>query len=340
MSERKRVAKPDDETAWIESKQPDHRAPEFEEPYHIKYRPKVLDDVVGHDDIVASIRAAVKSRNRQHTYFLFGPGGTGKTTLARIMADEFDVLPANVVEIDAASTSGVDDMRLVTSALRYNGFGASPNKAFIVDECQMLSKQAWDSLLKSTEEPPPHVFFFFCSTNPAKVPEAMKTRGPTYALTPLKFGPLMDLLERVADAERLSTPQWALEIAARACLGSPRQALVMLAMVQDCETEEEAEAVLAGVGETKEVIDLCRAMIKGTLRWNDVVRLLEPLKDLGAEGIRIQVTLYLAAVLMGNGKNNIGLLLDMLEAFSKPCNQTDKLAPILLAFGRFVDFGR
>lgn len=314
---------------------------EVDQPYQIKYRPSNLDEVVGQTDIVKSIKAAVKAKARQHTYFFFGPGGTGKTTLARLIAAEFRCKPENIIEVDAASNSGVDDMRTVTQGLRYNGFGESPNKAYIIDECQMLSKNAWDSLLKSTEEPPEHVFFFFCSTNPAKVPAAMLTRGPNYALQPVKFDPLMDLLERVADAEGLSTPDWALQIAARACSGSPRQALVMLAMVQDAEDEAEAEAILQGVGETKEVIDLCRAMVKGSLRWDDVQRNLKPISDQGAEGIRIQVTLYLAACLMGaKGDRDVPRLLDMLAAFSKPCTQTDKLAPIFLAFGEFVDFGR
>ena len=312
-----------------------------EEPLQIKYRPKKLNEVVGQQDVVKAIESALKSKSRQHTYFLFGPGGCGKTTLARIMAAEFKCLPENVIEVDAASNSGIDEMRAVMQGLRYSGFGDSPNKGYIIDECHRLSKNAWDSLLKSTEEPPGHVFFFFCSTDPSKIPAPMLTRGPNYALQPVRFDPLMDLLEGVCDAEGLSTPTWALEIAARACSGSPRQALVMLAMVQDAETPEEAEAILQGVGETREVIDLCRAMVKGSLRWSDVQTNLKPLTEMGAEGIRIQVALYLAACLMGaKGDRDVPRLLDMLAAFSKPCNPTDKLAPILLAFGEFVDFGR
>lgn len=316
-------------------------APASEQPYQLKYRPRSLDEVVGQPDIVSSIRSALKAKSRQHTFFLFGPGGTGKTTLARIMAAEFGCEQSNLVEVDAASKSGIDDMRALIEGVRYTGFGGSPNKAFIVDEAHGLSKQAWDSLLKTTEEPPEHAYFFFCSTNPSKIPGPMLTRGPNYALEPVRFDPLMDLLERVADAEGLSTPGWALEIAARASRGSPRAALVGLAMVQDAETAEEAEAILNGQGEIKEVIDLCRAMVKGSLRWADVQSNLKPLAELGNEGIRIQVSLYLAACLMGaKGDRDVPRLLDMLAAFSKPCNPTDKLAPILLAFGDFADFGR
>ncbi len=311
----------------------------YEAPYHIKYRPTVLGDVVGQDDVVKSLKGALASKSRQHCYFFFGPGGTGKTTLARIMANEFGCMAANIVEVDAASNSGVDEVRKLTEGMRYNGFGEQPNKAYVIDECHRLSASAWDALLKSTEEPPPHVFFFFCSTNPAKVPKAMLTRGPNLALQPVRFDGLMDLLEWVCKQENLPTPDAVLDVVARASDGSPRQALVMLAMAQDCADAADAEAVLQGVGEVKEVIDLCRQMIKGGLRWTDVQKNLEPLKDLGAEGIRIQVSLYLAAVLMSCKEREAGRLLDMLDAFSEPANPTDKLAPVLRAFGRFVDLG-
>lgn len=309
-------------------------------PYHLKYRPTNLRDVLGQPDVVRSVERAIKDRSRQHTYFFFGPGGTGKTTLARIVAAAFGVPDSSVVEVDGASTRGIDDMRALTANLRYAGFGTAPNKAIIVDECHQLSKDAWDSLLKATEEPPEHVFFLFCSTNPAKVPAAMLTRGPQYTLQPVRYDDLMDLLEYVCKQEQIDVAASVLEIVARACNGSPRQALVMLAMMDDGVTEEEAQSLLQGVGQQKEVIDLCRRMVGASLTWKDVQTNLKPLAELGAEGIRIQVTLYLAAVLMNakdySGKN-VGRLLDMLDAFSTPCNPTDKLAPLLLAFGKFAN---
>lgn len=316
---------------------PDPKAtsPQDALPWHLKYRPTTLGDVVGQKEVVNSIKGALISSSIQHTFFLFGPGGTGKTTLARIMATDFACEPSNIIEIDAATKSGIDDMREVIEGLAYLGFGARPNKAYIVDECHGLSKAAWTSLLKSTEEPPAHVFFFFCSTDPAKIPSAMLTRGPNYQLQPVRIDPLLDLLEFVCGKERLDTGNAILNEVARACNGSPRQALVMLAMVAHETDPEAAASLLQQSAETKEVIDLCRALVNDNLKWTDVQRLLEPIADQGAEGIRIQVTLYLAKALMGKHRNT-GLLLDMLDAFSRPCNPTDKLAPLLLAFGRFT----
>lgn len=316
-------------------------APESkEEPYHTKHRPRKLAEVAGQVDVVHSLVKAIAAKNRQHCFFFFGPGGTGKTTLARILAREFGCAPANVVEVDAASNSSIDEMRALMVSLRYEGFGDTPNRMYIIDECHRLSANAWDSLLKSTEEPPQHAFFVFCSTAPSKIPAAMLTRGPQYVLKPLRFDDLMDVLEAVVKVEALDVPQPIVELVARSCDGSMRQALVMLAMVEACEGIEDAEELLAGQGETKEVIDLCRALVKGDLSWKEVQRNLKPIENLGAESIRILVTLYIAKVLMGASERDAGRLLDILQAFSKPCNQTDKLAPILLAFGEFADFGR
>lgn len=306
-------------------------------PIHIKHRPARLQDVIGQKAIVKSLEAALKMKARPHTYLFTGPGGTGKTTLARIVAKSCGCDMANVIEIDAASNSGIDDMRTVTAALRYNGFGESPNKAIIIDECQGLSKQAWDSLLKSTEEPPPHVFFFFCSTNPGKIPGPMVTRCQTYNLSPVKFDDLMDLLEAVCDAEEYDTSGDILQEVARACEGSPRQALTMLAKVHDCENLDEAATLLQTQLEDKEVIDLCRLMMSGKLDWPRLTSTLKEMKDTPAESIRIIIVNYLNACALGAKSDRDAMrVLDMLECFLKPGNSSDKLAPLLVAFGRFI----
>lgn len=313
-------------------------APEqFSEPIHTKYRPKVLKEVVGQAAVVKSLAAALKQKARPHTFLFTGPPGTGKTTLARIVAAEFNCDPANILEVDAASNSGIEDMRNVTSALRYNGFGASPNKAIIIDECHGLSKQAWDSLLKSTEEPPPHVFFMFCSTNPGKIPAAMVSRSLSYTLNPVKFDDLLDLLEDICEREELETPTKILELVADSCEGSPRLALTMLAKVQDCSGVDDAAALLATATDNKEVIDLCRQLVGGNLTWAKLTTTLKAMPEMPAESIRIVVVAYLNACLMGaKSDRDVPRLLDMLECFLQPYNPADKLAPILVAFGRYI----
>lgn len=326
-------------TARAKLKAPVEDAPKTE-PFHVKYRPKSLDEMVGQKAIVKSLRSALAAKARQHAFLFTGPAGNGKTTLARIISTMFGVVGNNLVEVDAASNSGIDDMRNVVSTLRYSGFGDSPNKMLIVDECHRLSKQAWDSLLKTVEEPPAHVYFAFCSTEPDKIPTAIVTRCAAYNLAPAKFDDLMDQLEFVCKEEDLDVSDKILELVARAADGSMRAALTGLAKVQGVEDEREAEVLLETVGENAEVIALARQLVKGDLRWNEVTKTLKALQEtMPAESIRLTLVNYLNAVVAGARSDKDAMRnLDMLEAFMKPANPSEKLAGLYLAFGR-VMFG-
>lgn len=314
---------------------PAEQAPQaLDQPLHVRYRPKRFVDVLGQDAVVKSLEKLVTSKNPGHAYLFTGPSGTGKTTLARILAHEFNCDPNNITEVDAASNNGIDAMREVTAQLRYHGFGDTPNKAIIIDECHGLSKQAWDSLLKALEEPPPHVFFFLCTTEPGKVKDTIATRCHSYTLKPVKYDDVMDMLERIAELERMDTPQKILQLVGRACNGSMRQALVMLSMVRACDDEEEAGRLLETALESKEVIDLCRLLLARKLKWSELVGTLKAMPEMSPESVRIVVVNYLAACAMGaRSEDEAARILDIMFPFSKPFNTSDKLAPLLLAFG-------
>lgn len=306
----------------------------LDQPLHVRYRPKHLVDVLGQDHVVKSLREVMGSKNPGHAYLFTGPSGTGKTTLARILANEFKCDPNNILEVDAASNSGIDAMREVTAQLRYHGFGDTPNKAIIIDECHGLSKQAWDSLLKALEEPPPHVFFFLCTTEPGKVKDTIATRCHSYTLRPVRYEDVMDMLERVAELERMGTPTKIIELVARSCNGSMRQALVMLSMVRGCEDTDEAARLLETALDSKEVIDLCRLLLDRKLKWSALVGVLKAMPEMSPESVRIVVVNYLAACALGaRSEDEAERILDIMFPFSKPFNTSDKLAPLLLAFG-------
>lgn len=308
-------------------------------PIHVKYRPQRLDDVVGQKAMVTSLRGLLKEKTIPHAYLLSGPAGTGKTTTARIIAAHVGASPSNIIEIDAATHNGVDDMRELTSSMKYQGFGQNPYKVFIIDECHQLSTQAWQSVLKTLEEPPAHVFIVLCTTHPAKVPDSIKTRCSVYHLSPVKVDEILDVLEAVCDAEGIDAPDSALSLIARAAQGSPRRALTLLATARAClDDEDEVRRLLEVPDENADVIELCRKLLDRSLSWKESVAIIKRLPDsMSAESVRIVVVNYLAACAMGaKTEKDAGRVLDVLHLFSKPFPATDKMAPLLLAIGEMT----
>lgn len=304
---------------------------------HVKYRPRTLNEVVGQKEVVTSIKSLLKSDTKPHVFLFTGPSGCGKTTLARILAAEFDCRPENIMEVDAATNTGIDAMRSITSGLIYTGFGETPNKMVVIDECHALSKAAWQSMLKTIEEPAPHVFFALCTTDAAKVPDTVKTRCINYNLKPVKYDAIMDLLEYVVEEEKMAYATGSLELVARACDGSPRMALTQLAKIIGCRSKDEVAELLEAPMEDEDVIDLCRILLKNELDWKMLTDTLKRIPEQNPESIRIVVTNYISKVAMNpRSEKDVPRLLDILAAFSRPCNPTDKMAPILLAFGDII----
>lgn len=293
--------------------------------------------MIGQSHVVKSLERVVNDK-RARSFIFTGPSGCGKTTLARILADKFAAgagTAANVFEIDAASNSGADAMRAIASKTHYRAIGASPVKAIIVDEAHRLSAAAWTILLKPVEEPPPHVYWMFCTTEAAKIPKTIKTRCLSYDLKPVGEDDIFKLLAIVAEAEKLEIEDDILEAIAEGAGGSPRQALVYLEECLYVESVGAARQIMRNAGQSKEVIDLCRWLVAGRGQsWPEVVKFAKALEELDAESIRIQVINYLSAVLLNtkDGKR-AAKLLGLVSCFDTPYNQSDKLAPLLTSLG-------
>lgn len=309
-----------------------------DQPLHQKHRPSKFEDVLGQDEVVKSLKSALKASTRPHSFLFTGPSGCGKTTLARILASQLSCSMNNVIETDAATNTGIDSMRALTEVLKYQGFGDTPNRMIILDECHALSKAAWQSLLKAVEEPPPHVFFAFCTTDAAKVPDTIKTRCLVYNLRTVRHDVIVKLLERVCEEEDIRLFGDVIDLVARAADGSPRRALTMLSMVRECESKREAAVILEQPLENAEVIDLCRLLVAGRgLTWQKVQQTLSSLAEPNPEAVRIVVVNYLNVCLMkAASEKEVVRLLDVLAQFSKPINPSDKMAPILLAIGNIL----
>ncbi len=144
-----------------------------------KYRPAAFEEVLGQEHVVGVLKKAIASGDITHSYLFFGARGTGKTSVARILAREIGCAPEDLYEIDAASNRGIDDVRELREGVKTLPF-KSRYKVYIIDEVHMLTKEAFNALLKTLEEPPKHAIFVLATTEMHKVPETVISRCQTF----------------------------------------------------------------------------------------------------------------------------------------------------------------
>jgi len=213
-----------------------------------KWRPQVFDAVVGQDPVTRTLRNALASGRVAHAYLFTGPRGVGKTTTARLLAkalactartgteacgacpsclDFASGAPVDVMEIDAASNTSVDDIRTLRENVKYSP-ARGRFKVYIVDEVHMLSGAAFNAFLKTLEEPPAHVVFILATTDPKKIPATVLSRCQRFDFRPIPPELLTASLTRILEEERVSFEPGALPLLIRAAEGSLRDALSLL----------------------------------------------------------------------------------------------------------------
>ena len=249
-----------------------------------KYRPQTFDDVVGQDPVVRTLRNAIANDQLRQAYLFAGPRGTGKTSMARILAKSVNCVqgptttpdntcPAcvaisngtslDVVEMDAASQRGIDDIREIRERVVLQPVEGH-YKVYILDEAHQLTDAAWNALLKLIEEPPPHLLFVFCTTALDKVIPTVRSRCQTFSFQRPRFDDLVKVLRRVADGEGFQAPDSALSQIARAAKGSFRDAVSMLdqlAAATGGDLSVQAVLQLLGAVDEEALFQLCDLVI-------------------------------------------------------------------------------
>ena len=285
----------------------------------IKYRPKSLDDIVGNESTVTSLKSKINSEVGIGKSLLFiGPSGCGKTTLAKIIKTELNCHEKDYHYFNASNTRGIDTIRNLESTARYLPLGGKI-KFYVLDECHMLTKEAQNALLLLLEDPPKHVFFALCTTNPEKVIDTIKTRCNIYTVQSLPSHKIIFLLKRVISKElEQPLPDNLLKEIAYASQGSSRRALKLLDQVIDIENDEEAmNAIIDSTVSETTTLEICQELLKpGKNKWATLAPMIKNI-DAEAETLRYAILGYFNAVLL-NQKSDNDRVAEMLSIFIEP----------------------
>lgn len=227
----------------------------------VTYRPKTFEDMTEQSAIKDILCNQIKTKTFNHGYLFTGPAGTGKTTSARIFANMINDGKGNPIEVDAASNSGVDNIRQIIDDAKRKPLDAE-YKIFIVDECHSLSNGAWQALLKTLEEPPKFTIFIFCTTDPQKIPNTILSRVQRYNFQKISNDGIVKRLEHICVLENsqdyndpdlrdigdiIRYPE-ALEYIAKVCNGGMRDAITLLDKCLSLSHDLTLENVLKTIG--------------------------------------------------------------------------------------------
>jgi len=203
-----------------------------------KYRSKKLDEIVGQPHITDTLKNALEQGTYSHAYLFTGPRGTGKTSIARILAHELNNLPyedesthLDIIEIDAASNRRIDEIRELRERV-HTAPTSARYKVYIIDEVHMLTKEAFNALLKTLEEPPAHVIFILATTEAHKLPETIISRTQRFTFKPVQQDIVVGHLKHIAKQEKLSISDDALALIAQHGGGSFRDSISLLDQIR------------------------------------------------------------------------------------------------------------
>ena len=329
----------------------------------LKYRPQTFDDLIGQEIVSETIKNSIKAGKLPNAYLFTGIRGVGKTTIARIVAKALNcsnnfenkcikkcnhcesISNSNhidVLEMDAASKTGVDDVRDLIEFSRY-GPTSSNYKIFIIDEVHMLSKQAFNALLKTLEEPPEYLKFIFATTEIKKIPITVVSRCQRFDLSRIKSSELFEFIKNIKDKENGKASDEALKLIVKISEGSVRDALslldrALLSLDNDKELDLKTAQKIFGYFDKSQLIDLFELVLKG-----DEENVINIYRKIYNQGVEPKVFINDFLELLYYFKNINSLTLESTnfslndEQYIKIKNMSDKLdTDVLILFWQFA----
>lgn len=241
-----------------------------------KYRPADWKDVEGQEHIVSVLEQSIKDKTFSQAYLFTGTRGTGKTSVARIFAKSLNTNPEDIIEMDAASNRGIDDIRSLREGVRVLPF-SSDFKVYIIDEVHMLTKEAFNALLKTLEEPPAHVIFILATTELDKVPETILSRCQVFSFRKPSEKTLINTIKDIAKKENINIDDDSASLVAFLGDGSFRDTLSILqklfSIAKGREITRELAEQVTGAPSLKVIRDLYTALIEKDI--DDCYRVLQ-----------------------------------------------------------------
>lgn len=304
-----------------------------------KYRPTSFKEIIGQDHITDTLSLAVKNGKLSHAYLFTGPRGVGKTSVARILAYLANGLKygdpsasLDIIEIDGASNRRIEEVRDLREKIHILPSGGK-YKVYIIDEVHMLTKEAFNALLKTLEEPPAHCIFILATTEAHKLPDTIVSRTQRFSFKPISTKDLVKSLLNTAKSEKIKTEPEALELLARHGQGSFRDSISLLDQLQVKDQPITADFVrqVIGIPPVELITKLCESIEKGEVAA--VLDTLDQLEELNinpsliARSISEELRSKLRASSAGNPQTS--LLKDLLEVPGSPAPQ-DRLEVALL----------
>lgn len=278
---------------------------------YLKYRPQTLDEIVGNKETIQILKSQLEGQTPMPRTMLFtGPTGVGKTTCARIVANELGATGSGIREIDFGDLRGIDSVREIKKQSAFRPLEGKC-QVWILDEIHRATGDAMSALLKILEDTPEHVYFILCTTDPQKLLATIKGRCSQYKMNTLTEKEMKILLRRVVKAEEEDLPREVYEQIIMDSLGHPRDALQILSPVLAVDEDDRLNVAKRSAEAQSATIELCRALIDGS-PWKKISNILIGLKEEDPEKIRRAVLGYCQAVLL-DGQQNDGVAAVMEE---------------------------